>query len=86
LAHIINLATQLLIATRSKAKYYSVHDANAAEDDNEDVGTVNDNRDEVGLVRGICVKVCSPFFLSFKFFYFKQFILGSVIFSTKRTL
>ena len=63
--HIINLATQLLIVTRSKAKYYSVHDDNAAEDDNEDVGTVDDNRDEVGLVRGICVKVFSLFFLSF---------------------
>lgn len=53
LAHIINLATQALIKTRSKAKYYSPHDENQ-----EDLDGDNDvERDELGLVRAICVKV-----------------------------
>jgi hypothetical protein len=54
LAHIINLATQALISTRSKAKYYSpdtddahIPDLAAAE------------RDEVGLVQVISVKAQS---------------------------
>jgi hypothetical protein len=52
IAHIINLATQALISTWSKAKYYvpdtedaHVPDTSAAE------------RDELGLIRAICVKV-----------------------------
>jgi len=51
LAHIINLATQALITTRSKAKFYSP--------DNEDthIPETRDERDELGLVRAICVKV-----------------------------
>lgn len=52
LAHIINLATQALIATRSKAKYYNPHDLEDPEDEWVDI-----ERDEVGLVRKICVKV-----------------------------
>jgi hypothetical protein len=51
LAHIINLATQALISTHSKAKYYN---PNAAEEHIPDVDAWN--RDEVGLIRTICVK------------------------------
>ena len=51
LAHIINLATQSLILTRSKSKYYSpdVEDAHLPDLNARD-------RDEVGLVRAISVK------------------------------
>jgi len=51
LAHIINLTTQALISTHSKAKYYN---PNAEEEHIPDVDTWN--RDEVGLIRTICVK------------------------------
>ena len=53
LAHIINLATQALISTRSKSKYYSgdLYDDNLLEDSGAS------ERDEIGLVRAICVKV-----------------------------
>ncbi|KIL54083.1 hypothetical protein M378DRAFT_182669 [Amanita muscaria Koide BX008] len=51
LAHIINLATQALISTRSKAKYYSPHDV---DEHTPDVGALE--RDELGLIRAICVK------------------------------
>ena len=54
LAHIINLATQALIATRSKAKYYSTTDEDAHIPD-----LTAHNRDEVGLVRAISVKAWS---------------------------
>ena len=53
LAHIINLATQALISKRSQSKFY---DPEAPDDHVPDVTAVN--RDEVGLVRAICVKVC----------------------------
>jgi hypothetical protein len=53
LAHIINLATQALISTHSKSKYYN----GDLSDDQlpEDLGATN--RDEIGIVRAICVKV-----------------------------
>lgn len=54
LAHIINLATQALISTRSKAKYFNPHDDG---DQLPDANIVDVERDEVGLVRVICVKV-----------------------------
>ena len=55
LAHIINLATQAVISTHSKSKFY---DGNP-EDNHlpEDVGGAE--RDEIGIVCAICVKVCS---------------------------
>jgi hypothetical protein len=53
LAHIINLATQALIKTRSKAKYFNPHEGNEEDLDGEDGA----ERDELGLVRAICVKV-----------------------------
>jgi hypothetical protein len=55
LTHIINLTTQALILTQSKLKYYDPHSQD------EHVPNVDGaDRDEVGLVRGICVKVCFP--------------------------
>ncbi len=58
LAHIINLATQTLISTRSKAKYYS---ADAEDDHIPDLDAFE--RDEVGLVRAVTVKVSAYLFL-----------------------
>lgn len=54
LAHIINLATQALINTHSKAKHY-----NPEEPDTDLVSDSggHDHCDVVGLVRAICVKV-----------------------------
>ena len=49
LAHVINLATQALISTYSKAPYY---------DPEKPEAHVPSSRDEVGLVRAIAVKVC----------------------------
>lgn len=54
-SHIINLATQALISTRSKAKYY---EPNKPDDDQLPEAAGGDDRDEVGLIRAICVKVC----------------------------
>jgi hypothetical protein len=51
LAHIINLATQALISTRSKAKYYNPHNV-----DEHTLDTDAWERDELGLVRAISVK------------------------------
>lgn len=52
MAHVINLATQALIKGYSKAKYYSP----AKPDEHiPDVDAVE--RDEVGLIRAIAVKV-----------------------------
>ena len=52
--HIINLATQVLIATQSKAKFYS-----ANSEDGHVLDTTGTDREEIGLVRAICVKVQS---------------------------
>lgn len=54
LGHIINLATQALISTRSRSLYYS---ANNADLDVPDLGEVV--RDELGLIRAITVKARS---------------------------
>lgn len=53
LAHIINLATQVVISTHSKTNYYSrdPDDVVIAEDDGAG------DRDEIGLIQAICVKV-----------------------------
>jgi hypothetical protein len=53
LAHIINLATQAVISTCSKSKYYSGDPEDVAVP--EDVGT--SDRDEIGVICAICVKV-----------------------------
>ena len=52
LAHIINLATQALIETQSKAQYFDPHNIN---DHTPDINAVE--RDELGLIRAISVKV-----------------------------
>ena len=52
LAHIINLATQVLISTRSKAKHYNPHNV---DEHASDVDAVQ--QDKLGLVRATCVKV-----------------------------
>ena len=65
LAHIINIATQALISTRSKAKYY---DSSAQEAELSDIYA--DMQDEVGLIRAICVKVHLLLFM--KFIYLKS--------------
>ena len=49
LAHVINLATQALISTYSKAPHFDPKNPEAH---------VPMGRDEVGLVRAISVKVC----------------------------
>ncbi|KAF8224474.1 hypothetical protein L208DRAFT_1311083, partial [Tricholoma matsutake] len=61
LAHIINLATQALITTYSKSKHYNPADP--------DADLAGPERDEVGLVRAICVKVfiCSIIIIIFPF-------------------
>jgi hypothetical protein len=53
LAHIINLATQATISARSKSKYYNGNPAD--EHLPEDLGA--NERDEIGIVRAICIKV-----------------------------
>jgi hypothetical protein len=63
LAHILNLGTQLLISTKSKTKYYNVHDDDVPDADIAD--PEQPDRDEVGLVRAICVKVWCPFIILF---------------------
>ena len=50
--HIINLATQALIATRSKSKYFNPHDI----DEHTPDLTATDH-DEIGLIHAIVVKV-----------------------------
>jgi hypothetical protein len=53
LTHIINLATQAVITTHSKSKFY---DGSLDNDDlPEDLGATE--RDKIGIVRAICVKV-----------------------------
>jgi len=53
LAHVINLGTQVLICTYSKAPHYKPHNPHAHEPDT----TMHHEHDEIGLIRSICVKV-----------------------------
>lgn len=53
LVHIINLATQALLSTHSKSKHI-----NATKPDDDLVVSCHGQRDEVGLVCSIAVKVC----------------------------
>ena len=52
LAHIIDLATQAVISTCSKSKYYSGDPEDNAVPEDE-----TGDRDEIGVIRAICVKV-----------------------------
>jgi hypothetical protein len=54
LSHVVNLRCQVLISTYSKSPHYAPHDPKAHE---PDTSKTND-RDEVGLICAICVKVC----------------------------
>jgi len=54
LAHIINLATQAVISACSKAQFYS----GDPDDDMVCKEAEELERNEVGLIRAICVKVC----------------------------
>jgi len=54
LTHVIDLGTQVLISTYSKAPHYTPHSPQAHEPDS----TQHGDRDEIGLVRAISVKVC----------------------------
>lgn len=54
LSHVVNLGSQVLISTYSKSPHYVPHDPKAHEPDT----SKTTDRDEVGLVRAICVKVC----------------------------
>jgi len=56
MAHIVNLATQSMIKTYSQSKHYNPHQPH---DDLTDM--VADNRDEIGLIRSIAVKVARMF-------------------------
>jgi hypothetical protein len=85
LAHIINLATQALISTRSQAKYYNPHDDEIHETPNLDAEPGH-QRDEVGLIRAICVRVYKSHLLSEYANNWFWFILGPFISSTQRTL
>ena len=61
LAHIINLATQAVITTCSKAKYYN----SSSQDDNklpQDLGVTEHN--EIGIVHANCIKVHHSWFQS----------------------
>jgi len=53
LAHVNNLGTQALIGTYSKSPHYSPHNPKAHEPDISPTG----DRDEIGLIHTICVKV-----------------------------
>ena len=57
LAHIINLAAQAVISARSKSKYYN---GDLADDHLPEDLSANE-RDEIGIVRAICVKVGTVF-------------------------
>ncbi|KAF5329115.1 hypothetical protein D9758_017952 [Tetrapyrgos nigripes] len=53
-AHVINLATQAVISTYSKSKYFNPANPEEHEPDTETI-----NRDEIGLIRSIVVKARS---------------------------
>jgi hypothetical protein len=55
LAHIINLATQSVISACTKSKYYNGNPS----DDHMPEDNKDSERDEIGIVRAICIKVSS---------------------------
>jgi len=68
LAHVINLGTQVLIGTYSKAPHYTPHSPQAHEPDSTQRG----DHDEIGLVQAICVKVCLRSFFKLGFTEYNQ--------------
>ena len=61
LAHIINLATQAIISTCTKSKYYNGDPT----DDQLPKDAAGAEHDKIGIVRAICIKVCTVFSLAF---------------------
>lgn len=53
LTHVVDLGTQVLISTYSKAPHYKPHNPYAHEPDT----TKHHNRDEIRLMHSICIKV-----------------------------
>jgi hypothetical protein len=53
LAHIVNLATQAVISVRSKSRYYNGN----PDDDHIPDDLAAPLRDEIGIIRAICIKV-----------------------------
>ena len=60
LAHIINLTTQALISTRSKAKYYNPHNV---DEHSPNFDALAVERDELGLICTISMKVHVDYYL-----------------------
>jgi hypothetical protein len=54
LAHIVNLATQAVISVPSKSRYYNGN----PDDDHIPDDLAAPLRDEIGIIRAICIKVC----------------------------
>jgi hypothetical protein len=77
LAHVINLATQVLISTYSKAPHF---------DPQNPKGHVPTSHDEVGLVRAIMVKVRIVYCCYSYCGLHADHILGMVIFKAKRNV
>jgi hypothetical protein len=77
LAHVINLATQVLISTYSKVPYF---------DPQNPKGHVPTSRDEVGLVRAIAVKACIIFLCYYYCGLHADCLSGTIIFKAKRNV
>ena len=80
--HIINLATQAVISTRSKSKFYS----GDPEEDIicEDQGELE--HDEIGIVRAICMKVCDTLLRRFQLALTRTYGLGAIFCDTKAAI
>lgn len=57
MAHVINLATQAVLSSLSKARHFNPHDPDAHLPE----GSNGTNRDVIGMVRAISVKVSALF-------------------------
>lgn len=77
MAHIIHLATRALISTYSQAPFYN------PEQTELELSIENGHRDEVGLIRAICVKV---FDMNDFFFFSVDFAIGQIFCSKKTAL
>ena len=75
LAHIINLATQAVISAHSKSRYYNGN----PEDDHLPEDVNGTERDEIGIVHAICVKVCSFDFIVTCLYFWHESIKGALL-------
>ena len=62
LSHVVNLGSQDLISTYTKSPHYAPHDLKAHESDT----WIHGNRDEIGLICAICVKVSHCLLAAFR--------------------